>query len=264
MWEYLGILLGVSLLICLLGFYKYKYFVSIGYAFSVTGIGTALFTLCYSRMFHASLAHYLLMGLLVLYGLRLGIFLLYREMGDGSYSKAAKENSGEKKKVSFFSKLVLWPMVSVIYVAQTSPVFFQLQEGGISTTSTWVGFWIAASGLLIETTADFQKSAQKKKEPNMVAQKGLYRIVRCPNYFGEILFWTGIFVSSLGSLSGVAQWAIAVTGYVCIASVMFSAAKSLEKRQMERYGVSAEYNHYADKIPILIPLVPLYHLNKKE
>jgi hypothetical protein len=44
---------------------------------------------------------------------------------------------------------------------------------------------------------------------------------------------------------------------------MFNGAQRLEKRQMERYGNDKAYNEYADKTPIIIPLIPLYHLNKK-
>ena len=45
--------------------------------------------------------------------------------------------------------------------------------------------------------------------------------------------------------------------------IMFNGAQRLEKRQMGRYGDNKEYNDYADKTPIIIPLVPIYHLNKK-
>ena len=34
-------------------------------------------------------------------------------------------------------------------------------------------------------------------------------------------------------------------------------------RQPQRYGENKEYNEYADKTPIIIPLLPIYHLNKK-
>jgi hypothetical protein len=45
---------------------------------------------------------------------------------------------------------------------------------------------------------------------------------------------------------------------------MFNGAQRLEKRQMERYGDNEEYNTYANKTPIIIPLLPIYHLNKVE
>ena len=45
---------------------------------------------------------------------------------------------------------------------------------------------------------------------------------------------------------------------------MFNGAQRLEKRQMGRYGDNEEYNNYANKTPIIIPLLPIYHLNKKK
>ena len=43
-----------------------------------------------------------------------------------------------------------------------------------------------------------------------------------------------------------------------------NGAQRLEKRQMTRYGENEEYNEYANKTPIIIPLLPIYHLNKKQ
>lgn len=45
---------------------------------------------------------------------------------------------------------------------------------------------------------------------------------------------------------------------------MFNGAQRLEKRQSARYGNDPAYRLYADKTPILIPFVPLYHLYKEE
>ena len=41
-WSHLGIFFGLSLLVCLCGFKKYVYFMSIGYGFSVAIIGAAM------------------------------------------------------------------------------------------------------------------------------------------------------------------------------------------------------------------------------
>ena len=46
--------------------------------------------------------------------------------------------------------------------------------------------------------------------------------------------------------------------------VVFNGAQRLEKRQMARYGDNEEYNAYANKTSIIIPLLPIYHLNKKK
>ena len=97
----------------------------------------------------------------------------------------------------------------------------------------------------------------------MVATKQLYKIVRCPNYFGEILFWTGVTVSCLDILQGAGQWITVIIAYILIVFIMFNGAQRLEKRQMARYGDNEEYKAYADKTPIIIPLLPVYHLNKR-
>ena len=163
-----------------------------------------------------------------------------------------------------FVKVAIWVCVAALYVAQTSPVFFRLYNGGEVSAFTWVGIVICIAGIVLETIADNQKSEQKKKRPDMVATEGLYKMCRCPNYFGEIIFWTGIFVSSLDILSGIGQWLMAAISYVCIVYIMFNGAQRLEKRQMARYGKNKEYNDYANSTPIIIPLLPIYHLNKVE
>jgi len=162
-----------------------------------------------------------------------------------------------------FVKVVMWLAVAVLYVAQTSPVYFRMYNGGETSALVWVGIVICVLAIILESAADQQKSAQKAVRPDMVATQGLYKIVRCPNYFGEILFWTGLTVSSLDALHGWYQWVTVLVAYVCIVYIMFNGAQRLERRQMARYGNNAEYKAYADKTPIIIPLLPIYHLNKQ-
>lgn len=97
----------------------------------------------------------------------------------------------------------------------------------------------------------------------MAAMKGLYRIVRCPNYFGEILFWTGVMAGGLTSLHGAVQWITALTAYAMIIGIMISGAARLEKRQNSNYGKDPVYQAYTAKTPVLFPWIPLYHLTKE-
>lgn len=44
-WEYLWILAVVSAALCAVGFYKFVYFLSIGYGFAIAGLGVAILIL---------------------------------------------------------------------------------------------------------------------------------------------------------------------------------------------------------------------------
>ena len=263
-WNYLGILFAVCLVVCLCGFKKYVYFMSIGYGFSVAAIGVALAVMSVMGIFHAGLAHYVFFILLVVYGFRLSGFLLIRELKNAAYRKTLQEATGDEKAMPVFVKVAIWLCVSALYVAQTSPVYFRLLNGGAVSGFVWAGIAVSAIAILLETIADQQKSAQKALRPDKVATEGLYKFVRCPNYFAEILFWTGLTISCLDTLNGAGQWITVVIAYICIVFIMFNGAQRLEKRQMARYGNDKDYKAYADKTPIIIPLLPVYHLNKQK
>jgi steroid 5-alpha reductase family enzyme len=253
---------------CSVGFYKFVYFLSIGYGFAVAGGGIAVLVMYFINPTATPLWIMLVQtALFIAYGVRLSGFLLIREFKNATFKKTdvAKDTlakNGEKK-MPVFVLATIWVFVSILYVAQVSPMLFRYSNGSTDIIAPIVGFAISIFGLVLESVADKQKSAQKKLNPNMVATQGLYKIVRCPNYLGEILFWTGIFVSGVTTYAGVGQWIMAILAYVAIVYIMFNGAQRLEKRQMARYGNDPAYNEYANKTPIIIPLLPIYHLNKK-
>lgn len=263
-WMHLGIFFVLSLLVCLCGFKKYVYFLSIGYGFSVAVIGAAMAVMSLCGVYPAGIAHYIQFLLFMIYGFRLSGFLLIREIKNAAYRKTLAEATGDESKMPIAVKAVMWLSVAVLYVMQTSGVAFRLFNGCRTGMVQWIGIVVSVLGIGLESVADQQKSAQKAKRPDMVATEQLYRIVRCPNYFGEILFWTGVTVSALDILQGAGQWITVIAAYILIVFIMFNGAQRLEKRQMARYGENAEYKAYADKTPIIIPLLPIYHLNKEK
>ncbi len=260
-WNYLWVLAVVAAVLCAVGFYKYVYFLSIGYGFAVAGIGITLMIFFGKQM---QFVHFIQCILFVIYGSRLSGFLLYREINNSLYRKTLEEATASGKTMPFFVKIFIWIFVTVLYVCQTSPVFFRQYNHAQDTTIPWIGILISAVAVTIEELADVQKSKQKAKNPHMVATKGLYRMVRCPNYFGEILFWTGVFLGGTTALNFWGQWVMAAFAYAAILLIMFTSARRLEKRQISRYGNLPEYKAYADKTPIILPLIPLYHLVKED
>ncbi len=257
-WTCLGILFAVALVCCAMGFKRFLWFLSIGYGYAVAGVAVA--ALIFGAVNHL-LTPALIVGLIVcaLYGIRLGTFLLIRESGNKAYKKVLDAKVG-KKEPPIFVKVFMWLLVGALYVCQTAGLHLRMTNAAPDDAIIWIGVVIMACGALIEALADKQKSAQKAQNPNMVATKGLFKMVRCPNYFGEILFWTGVFVSGVTAYRGVWQWVIAVFGYVCIVYIMLDGAKRMEKGHIARYGEKAEYQTYANKTPLIFPLIPLYHL----
>ena len=241
------------------GFYKFVYFLSIGYGFAIAGSGIGLLVLYGSGM---RLPMILLCLLLVAYGVRLSGYLLVREIKSATYRKTLSKVAGSEKPMPIFVKAAIWIACLLMYTCQVSPVLYRLEANSGSDVMSVVSAIIMAIALIIETLADQQKTAAKKVNPDRFCDTGLYRIVRCPNYLGEVLFWTGVLISGFGALRGVVQWAIAIFGYILLLYVMFSGAKRLEGRQNKSYGADPEYQAYVKETPILLPLVPLHSLQK--
>ena len=253
---------------CAVGFYKFVYFLSIGYGFAVAGGGIAVLVMYLINPTNTPVWIVLVeTALFIAYGARLSGFLLIRELKNASFRKTdvAKDTlaKNNEKKMPVFVLAAIWITVAVLYTMQVSPMLFRVVNNSSDVIVPVIGFAISIFGLVLETIADNQKSEQKKARPDMVATQGLYKIVRCPNYLGEITFWTGVFISGITAYKTFGQWLVAILAYVCIVYIMFNGAQRLEKRQMARYGDNEEYNEYANKTPIIIPLLPLYHLNKK-
>ncbi len=268
-WNLLAILFGACAVLCSAGFYKFVYFLSIGYGFAIAGGAICVFVMYILSPSSTPLAAVLpLLIAFVIYGVRLSGFLLKREISNSTFKKTevAKDtlSSNSEKKMPFFVLLVIWLCVAVLYTAQLSPMLFRVVNNSNDIALPLVGVVISLLGIILESNADRQKSQQKKERPDMVATKGLYKIVRCPNYFGEITFWTGVFIGGISTYATHGQWITASLAYIAIVYIMFNGAQRLEKRQMKRYGDNKEYKAYTDKTPIIIPFLPIYHLNGRK
>lgn len=262
------ILIIIALVVSSIGFYKYVYFISLGYGFSIAAMGIGLAVMFWDFIGAGTL---IMCGLFLIYGCRLGGYLLVREVKSAAYRNKMKTEIKDGSSMKMIAKVSIWVSCALLYALQVSPLFFRLYHSsrlgeealaGATDMITIVGVVIMAFGIILESTADMQKSKAKQKNPNRFCDEGLYKIVRCPNYLGEVFFWTGVFVSGMNIYNGAWQWAAAATGYVCIVYIMFGGARRLEIRQNKNYGTDPEYREYVKKTPILIPFIPLYSVEK--
>lgn len=253
------LMLFCCLLVSSIGFKNYVWFISLGYGFSIAAEGLAMLLL-YGKSLTVGTCICCL--LLVAYGLRLGGYLAIREQKSASYNNKMQGEIKDGKTIPFFVKVSIWITCATLYVTQIAPIFYRLNNGSGSDFFAYIGAAVMAFGLFFESLADIQKNTAKKTNPRRFVDTGLYRIVRCPNYLGEMIFWTGVLISGFGALTGFGQWIIALIGYLGIIYVMFSGARRLEIRQNKNYGNDPDYQQYIKTVPILLPFIPLYSVEK--
>lgn len=247
-------LFGLTLLISASGFYRTVYFISIGYAFSVAAM--AVTTLL---AFRQDLAWFNLLQnvCLAMYGLRLGTYLLRRE-AKSAFSKERENITRRTADLTFGRKIPMWIGVSLLYVMMFSPSLFSLTTAPrvpapAATVFQLLGLAFMFGGLGLEALADAQN-------PRQYCDVGIYRWIRCPNYFGEIMLWIGNWVLGFVFYTSTLQWIASFVGLVCIVLIMMGSTKRLEQAQDDRYGAQPAYQKYTRSVPVLFPFVPVYTL----
>lgn len=259
-WPGMLAALIIALVVSTLGFRRTDWFISVGYGLSIA-VQAAIFPLLLWGRFDLWAGLQAL--LMIAYGIRLAVHITTRE-AKPSYAKTMEDSPFRTKTIGLGVKLGMWVGVGVLYALMYSPALMTLnvQAAGGIMASLPVGVVIMAVGLGFEGLGDWQKSAFKATNPDDFVTTGLYRVVRFPNYFGEMLFWAGVWVSGISAYRSVLDWVLATAGILTIQFVMFGAAKGLEKRQNARYGARADYQAYIKSTPILFPLLPIYSFGK--
>ena len=252
------LLFGICMLVSAIGFKNYVWFISLGYGFSIAAQGVAMLFMYGQQL---TLGTIICCAVFIIYGCRLGGYLAIREFGSSAYKKNMKGEIKDGKTVPFGVKIAIWVTCAALYVTQIGGVFYRLLNAAQDDAFVFIGAVVMVLGVTLETAADIQKNNAKKINPRRFVDTGLYRIVRCPNYLGEMIFWTGVLISGIGAVTGW-QWLVVAIGYIGIIFVMFSGARRLEIRQNKNYGADPEYQKYVKTVPILLPFIPLYSVEK--
>jgi steroid 5-alpha reductase family enzyme len=112
---------------------------------------------------------------------------------------------------------------------------------------------VTAGAILIEAVTDRQLWQFKKQSQNKgrLLEKGLWRLSRHPNYFGEVLFWCGLFIFSVAS--GLFQlWMLAGPAAVIILFIFISVPLADRRMKIGR----PFYKERMQSVSGLLPLPP--------
>lgn len=196
---------------------------------------------------------------IVFYGVRLSVFLLYRQMKSKRIQEMQKRI--EERAESTGSRLARTPFVlscAYLYYGLCAPLYLtsaimSQSLGKLQWTFkglvglTWLGFSVAALG-------DLHKSFVKgRKGENHLVTGGIFSVLRHPNYTGEMIGWTSSGLAgalaflTMKEFTQVKPWfylgstALGVSG---ILFVLLLATRNLERKQKKAYGEQDAYQKW--------------------
>jgi len=199
----------------------------------------------------SSLPALLIAGMVVVWAVRLGSFLFLWIRAGGQYVRFTKIKPDFLRFLMTWTLQGLWVFLtfSAGLVAITAPADQSLNGLFVVGGAMWV------VGFAIEVVADRQKRQFRALPENRekFINHGLWQYSRHPNYFGEILLWSGIAVAALPMLSGWQHVTLVSPLFVYVLLTQVSGVKLLEARGQRRWGDDPAYQAYLEKTPVLVP-----------
>lgn len=201
----------------------------------------------------------LMLGLCVLWGLRLGGYMLWRWRAHGPDRRYASliGKAGRDRGWGFARASLLLVFLTQAPVLWLSSLPVQLGQFAAEPAAlgplAWIGAGAALFGLAYESVADFEMQCFRARPDarDRVMNEGLWRYCRHPNYFGEALVWIGIVLVGAETFPG---W-FALPGVLFLIWTLnkWSGAATLEPRLTR---TRAGYADYVATTNRLIPWPP--------
>ena len=197
----------------------------------------------------ANVTNIVIVLLISLWALRLGSFLFMRIHKDGEDKRFRTIKPSATQFFMTWTLQGLW--VSLCSMCALTAIS---SDGGVVVNAMfYFGLGLFVLGFSTEIVADNQKSKFRSFSENKdkFITTGLWAKSRHPNYFGEIVLWTGIAVMSFSSLEGWQYLTLISPIFTYILLVYVSGVRMLEARADKKWGDDEDYIKYKSETPVL-------------
>ena len=192
----------------------------------------------------------LLGGMVLVWAVRLGSFLFSRINRDGGDARFDQIKPSFPRFLRAWTLQGLWVLLTLAcaLAAITNPRPVSLGLFALVGSVVW------AIGFSVEVVADRQKKRFRADGRNRgrFIQSGLWAWSRHPNYFGEILLWTGVAVIAFPALAGGQLITLISPLFVLLLLTQISGVRMLEERAEKQWGQDPEYRAYKSGTPTLL------------
>lgn len=195
-------------------------------------------------------ANIVIVLLITFWAVRLGTFLFIRIHKDGEDKRFRTIKPSPTQFFMTWTLQGLW--VSLCSMCALTAI---ASETGVLINSLfYIGIGLFIFGFCIEIIADSQKSKFRAIPENRdkFINSGLWAKSRHPNFFGEIILWTGIAVMSFSSLDGLQYLTLISPIFTYLLLVHVSGVRMLEARADKKWGNDDAYIKYKAETPVLI------------
>lgn len=203
---------------------------------------------------HLAPRGWLLAAMVILWAGRLGTFLFLRTRRSGGDSRFAEILPNPLRLFSVWTIQGLWVSVTALAAWTGITAAADAPLGWL----TWLGCGVWALGWGLELVADAQKSRFRRDPANRgeFIRSGVWRWSRHPNYFGEIVLWTGVSLVAIPVLRGWQWLAVSSPLFVTLLLTQVSGIPLLEKQADQRWGGRSDYQDYKARTSVLVPWPP--------
>ena len=218
---------------------------------SLTYLSVVWYSLFYSSNSFTDLngANIAIVLLITFWAVRLGSFLFMRIHKDGEDKRFRTIKPSATQFFMTWTLQGLW--VSLCSMCALTAI--SSSSGVVVNALFYIGLGLFIYGFCIEVIADSQKSKFRSFPENRdkFITTGLWAKSRHPNYFGEIVLWTGIAVMSLSSLEGWQYLTLISPVFTYILLVYVSGVRMLEARADKKWGHDENYKKYKYNTSVL-------------
>jgi steroid 5-alpha reductase family enzyme len=219
---------------------------------SLTYLSVIWYSLTSSSNYFANLnvANIIIVLLITLWAVRLGSFLFMRIHKDGEDKRFRTIKPSATQFFMTWTLQGLW--VSLCSMCALTAI--SSDSGIVINTLFYLGLGLFIFGFVTEVIADKQKTAFRSIPENRdkFITTGLWAKSRHPNFFGEIILWTGIAVMSFSSLTGLQYLTLISPVFTYLLLVYVSGVRMLEARADKKWGDNEEYIKYKTETPVLM------------
>lgn len=190
-------------------------------------------------------------GLVTAWGLRLGSFLFLRIMNEGLDRRFNKARDSPGTFFIYWTMQAVWVFVTLL----PTLILNSEQRDQPLGVRDYLGWGLWALGFTTEGIADQQKWNFKKDPDNVgrFIRSGLWAYSRHPNYLGEILQWTGLYLSASSVMQGAQHLSVVSPLFLYFLLNYVSGVPILEKQALKKWGSDPDYQEYMRNTPVLWP-----------